>query len=200
MNIVKETIDIANVEIKTQSKSLFDFLTHSEMNFEGKKENEKILVFSRRHWFILIGTILAGLLASVLPLLLVVLGAKILIQYNLSSIFTLTWVIYIMIIWFYVFYKLTMYALDSWIVTDERILDISQIALFKRKVSELHLTSIEDTSVHTDGFIQSYLNFGDVEIQTAGATQRFLFDDVPKPLEIKDTIMTAASKHVGNGK
>lgn len=197
MNIIKETIDIANVEIKTQTRSLFDFLTHSEMNFDGKKENEKILVFTRRHWFVLLGTVITGFLASVLPLLLVVLGARILIQYNLSSIFTLTWVIYLMIIWFYVFYKLTMYALDSWIVTDERILDISQIALFRRKVSELHLTSIEDTSVHTDGFIQSYLNFGDVEIQTAGVAQRFLFDDVPKPLEIKDTIMTASGKFVG---
>jgi Bacterial PH domain len=196
MNIIKETIDIANVEIKTQSKGLFDFLTHSEMNFDGKKQGEEILVFTRRHWFVLLGTVFVGVFASVLPLLLVILGAKILIQYNLSQIFTLTWVIYLMVIWFYVFYKLTMYALDSWIVTNERILDISQIALFKRKVSELHLTSIEDTSVHTDGFIQSYLNFGDVEIQTAGATQRFLFDDVPKPLEIKDTIMTAAGKFV----
>ncbi len=197
MNIIKETIDIANVEIKTQSRNLFDFLSHSEMNFDGKKPNEKILVFTRRHWFVLLSTIVIGLFASILPLLLVVLGAKILIQYNLSSIFTLTWVIYLMTIWFYVFYKLTMYALDSWIVTDERILDISQLALFRRKVSELHLTSIEDTSVHTDGFVQSYLNFGDVEIQTAGATQRFLFDDVPKPLEIKDTIMTAAGNFVG---
>lgn len=197
MNIIKETIDIANVEIKTQSRNLFDFLSHSEMSFEGKKQDENILVFTRRHWFVLLSTIIVGLFASVLPLLLIVLGAEILIEYNLSAIFTLTWVIYLMVIWFYVFYKLTMYALDSWIVTDERILDISQMALFRRKVSELHLTSIEDTSVHTDGFVQSYLNFGDVEIQTAATTQRFLFDDVPKPLEIKDTIMTAAAKHMG---
>jgi hypothetical protein len=197
MNILKETIDIANLEIKTQSRSLFDFLSHSEMNFEGKKEGEEILIFTRRHWFVLLKTIVGGLFASILPLILVVLGAKILIQYNLSAVFTLTWVIYLMLIWFYVFYKLTLYSLDSWIVTDERILDISQIALFRRKVSELHLASIEDTSVHTDGFIQSYLNFGDVETQTAATTQRFLFDDVPNPLQIKDVIMSAAGKHVG---
>ena len=196
MNIIKETIDIANVEIKTQSRSLLDFLTHSEMNFDGKKQGENILVFTRRHWFVLLGTVVVGIFASILPLLLVVLGAKILVEYNLSGVFALTWIIYIMTIWFYVFYKLTMYTLDTWIVTDERILDISQIGLFRRKVSELHLTSIEDTSVHTDGFVQSYLNFGDVEIQTAGATQRFMFDDVPKPLEIKDIIMTSAGKFV----
>ena len=196
MNLLKETLEIANVEIKTQSRSLFDFLSHSEMNFEGKKEGEEILIFTRRHWFVLLNTCISGLFASILPLLIIVFGAKFLIQYNLSTIFTLTWIIYLMTIWIFVFYKLTMYSLDSWIVTDERILDISQLALFKRKVSELHLTSIEDTSVHTDGFIQSYLNFGDVEIQTAATTQRFLFDDVPKPIEIKDAIMTAAAKHM----
>lgn len=192
----KEIINIAGEEIITQSRNLFDFLSHSDMTFEGRKHGEEILVFTRRHWFVLLSTVIAGVFASILPLLLIILGAKILVQYNLSGVFALTWVIYLMVIWFYVFYRLTMYALDSWIVTDERVLDISQIALFKRKVSELHLTSIEDTSVHTDGFIQSYLNFGDVEIQTAGATQRFLFDDVPKPLEIKDVIMTAAGKFV----
>jgi len=192
----KEVINIAGEEIKTQSRSLFEFLTHSDLTFEGKKEHEKILVFTRRHWFVLLAPVIGAMFASIIPLILVIFGAKILVQYNLSGIFTLCWIIYLMIIWFSLFYKLTMYALDSWIVTDERVLDVSQIALFKRKVSELHLTSIEDTSVHTDGIIQSYLNFGDVEIQTAGATQRFLFDDVPKPLEIKDTIMTAAGKFV----
>ena len=56
MNLLKETLEIANVEIKTQSRSLFDFLSHSEMNFEGKKEGEEILIFTRRHWFVLLNT------------------------------------------------------------------------------------------------------------------------------------------------
>ena len=37
----------------------------------------------------------------------------------------------------------------------------------------------------------SYLNFGNVEIQTAAMAQRFMFDKVPNPLEIKDAIMDA---------
>ncbi len=180
-------------EFKEQSRGMFDFLTHSNINFSGKKENEKIIVFTRRHWFILMNTILGGFFASILPLFLIILTAKYLIQYNLSAIFTLFWVIYVMMIWFYVSYKITMHSLDTWIVTNERIIDIVQIGLFRRKVSELHLTSIEDISVHTNGFIESYLNFGNVEIQTAGAAQRFLFDQVPNPINIKDSIMNEAS-------
>jgi uncharacterized membrane protein YdbT with pleckstrin-like domain len=91
-----------------------------------------------------------------------------------------------------------MHSLDTWIVTNERVIDISQIGLFKRKVSELHLESIQDISVHTDGVIQSYLNFGNVEIQTGGAVLRFLFEEVPNPLEIKSLTMEAARRFETN--
>lgn len=190
----KEVINIAEEEIKTQSRGIFEFLNYSDCNFEGKKEDEEIIVFSRRHWFVLLSPIIGSIFASVVPLILVIIGAKILVQYNLSNVFTLCWVIYIMIICFSLFYKLTMHSLDTWIVTNKRVIDILQIGLFKRKVSELHLESIQDISVHTDGIIQSYLNFGNVEIQTGGAVLRFLFEEVPNPIEIKSLTMEAARK------
>lgn len=190
----KEVINIAGEEIRTQSRGMFEFLTHSDCNFEGKKENENIIVFTRRHWYILLSPIIGAMFASLIPLVLVILSAKILVQYNLSGVFTLCWIIYLMIIWFSLFYKLTMHALDTWIVTNERVIDIIQIGLFRRKVSELHLESIQDISVNTHGIVQSYLNFGNVEIQTGATAQRFLFDQVPHPLKIKDSIMEAAGK------
>lgn len=190
----KEVINLTGEEIRTQSRSMFEFLTHSDLNFEGKKEAEKIIVFTRRHWFILLGPIIGAMFASLIPLILVILSARILVQYNLSGVFTLCWIIYLMIVWFSLFYKLTMHSLDTWIVTNERIIDILQIGLFRRKVSELHLESIQDISVNTNGVAQSYLDFGNIEIQTGATAQRFLFDQVPHPLKIKDEIMKAAGK------
>ena len=87
-----------------------------------------------------------------------------------------------------------MHALDTWIVTNERIVDILQIRLFTRKVSELHLESIQDISVNTTGMIESYFDFGNIEIQTGATANRFLFEQVPHPLQIKDSIMDAADK------
>lgn len=193
-NNFPQIIEASPIEIKNESRGLFDFLAHSELNFEGKKDYEKILVFTRRHWYVLLSPVIGAAFASLLPLLLVVVGAKFLLMYNLSGAFTLMWVIYLMITWFTLFYKLTMHALDTWIVTDERIIDILQIGLFRRKVSELHLESIQDTSVNTQGVAESYLNFGNIEIQTGATAQRFLFEQVPNPIMIKDTIMEAAGK------
>ncbi len=184
--------------ITTKTRGWFDFLLQSKVDFEGQKENEKIIVFTRRHWLVLFSPIFSGLLASLLPFIVIIISAQLLIKYNLSTLFTLLWAAYLMMIWYYIFYKLTMHSLDTWIVTTERIIDISQIGLFRRKVSELHLTSIEDISVNTNGFIQSHFDFGNLEIQTAARTQRFLFEEIPDPIKVKDKIMNAAMKHNGN--
>jgi hypothetical protein len=90
-------------------------------------------------------------------------------------------------------YKIVFHILNIWIVTDTRILDIWQITFFNRKISELHLESIQDISVNTNGIIQSYFNFGNIDIQTAASAQHFTFEEVPHPLEIKDKIMDAAN-------
>lgn len=189
---IKETI---STEVRTQTRGWFDFLVKSDIDFEGRKQQENIVVFTRRHWLVLFSPIVSGVMASFLPLIIIIIGAQLLIKYDLSALFTLLWVIYLMMIWFFIFYRLTMHSLDTWIVTNERVIDISQVGLFSRKVSELHLTSIEDISVHTKGVLQSYLDFGNVEIQTAANTQRFLFEEIPKPIIVKDKIMHAASLH-----
>lgn len=193
MNIEK-IVDTAAGEVKTQSRDWMSFLTHSDMNFEGRKEDEKIFVFTRRHWIVLVSPFFGGIVASILPLALVILGARMLVQYNLSGVFTLFWVLYIMVIWLYIFYKMTMHTLDTWIVTNERIIDMQQIALFSRKVSELHLESIQDVSVNIHGFLESNLDYGDVEIQTGATAQRFLFAQVPHPIDVKDKVMALSSE------
>jgi hypothetical protein len=164
-----------------------------QVEFEGKNEGEKLLVFTRRHWYVLFGMLFGTFLASLAPIVLIVLLAPFIVSYeNGSLIFLFGWMLYLMMLWYTLAYKITMHSLDTWIVTDERILDIVQIGFFNRKVSELYLDTIQDISVNTKGVVQSYFNFGNIEIQTAAAANRFLFDKVPNPIEIKDIIMDAA--------
>lgn len=182
-------------ETQDEKKGLFNFLTHSHLSFEGRKEHEEVKVFTRRHWWVLLAPTLGFIIFSIIPVFLIILAGRWIIEYDLGAWIGLAWIIYIMLLWFGLFYKLTMHTLDVWIVTDERVIDSMQLGLFRRKVSELHLESIQDVSVRTNGFIQSYFNFGNVEIQTGAPEQRFLFREVPRPLEIKDTIMAVAKQY-----
>lgn len=86
------------------------------------------------------------------------------------------------------------YYLDLWIVTNERIIDINQVGLFKRTVAELDLKKIQDVSSDITGFFATFFNYGDVGIQSAGATQKFGFHKVPKPHEVRTQVLKLAEK------
>ncbi len=97
-------------------------------------------------------------------------------------------------LWFILFYVITMYLLNSWIVTNERIVDSEQVGFFNRKVAELSLSVVQDVSITLQGLIPTTMNFGSIIIQSAGRENHFYFDQVPKPQEIKDTIMFLIEK------
>jgi uncharacterized membrane protein YdbT with pleckstrin-like domain len=101
-----------------------------------------------------------------------------------NTILLLTW-LYAFLTWIDVWF-------DTWIITDDRIINIEQSGLFSREVSELKLARVQDVSVEVHGFFQTFLNFGDVRIQSAGEEEHFLFRAVPDPYGIKNTIMNHA--------
>ena len=98
-----------------------------------------------------------------------------------------------MILWLIGFYLLMMYTLNNVIVTDRRIIERNQLGFFDRQVSELHVYRIQDITVSTKGVIPTMLHYGDVIIQTAGAEQKFIFRQLPRPEEVRTAIMRVAS-------
>jgi hypothetical protein len=81
------------------------------------------------------------------------------------------------------------YYFDVWIVTNERIVNIEQKGLFSRGISELELENIQDITVEVLGIIPTFLNYGNLYVQTAAEKERFIFKHVPDPYAIKDLIM-----------
>lgn len=80
------------------------------------------------------------------------------------------------------------YYLDVYIITDERIVDIRQLGLFKREIAELHLREVQDVSAKVDGFFPTLFHYGDVHIQTAGERENFVFYAVPHPYRVAKKI------------
>lgn len=94
--------------------------------------------------------------------------------------------------WLFVFQHFIDYYLDLWIVTTKRILNIEQTGLFTRTVSELRLNRIQDVTSIINGFFHTILDFGDVEIQTAGQKTRFVFEEIPHPTRVSKSILEYA--------
>jgi hypothetical protein len=160
-----------------------------KFHFHGQHTGEIIIKIIRRHWFnileqyfIIIGIIFL-MLASLyfLPLYFT--------QNNEMKIFLFIESFLLILIWIYSFIIWIDYYFDVWIITNERIVNIEQKALFVRTVSELKFDKIQDVSINIIGLIPTILNFGDVHVQTAGNTERFLFHKIPDPQKIKGLIM-----------
>ena len=84
------------------------------------------------------------------------------------------------------------YWLDVFIVTDKRILDIEQTGLFSRTVSELRLHRIQDVTTEVTGFLHTFLDYGNISIQTAGEVEHFTFENLEHPNRLAKIILDLA--------
>lgn len=162
-------------------------------HFSGQKADEQIMLVVRRHWF--------DIFKSLFPIIAVgfflffsyfflPIYIPILAQTGFSRIFlfleNLAWMVI-----FIVFFLTWVDAyFDVWVVTTKRIVNAEQKGLFSRSVSELELDKIQDVTMEVLGIIPTFLNYGNVYVQTAGEHERFIFADVPDPYRIKDLIMS----------
>jgi len=167
----------------------FSFFTQSKYTFEGKRGDEDVEIFLYSHWIIMVIKTLSYFIMTAVPIIAVIFYSSELKEKNLLGGAILFLIAYGMIIWSMYFYEVMIYLLDTWIVTNQRIIDIIQKGFFYRTVAELDLSKVQDISVRTSGLIQTIFDFGDVEIQSAGALNKFKFSQVAKPQIVKDRIM-----------
>jgi hypothetical protein len=99
--------------------------------------------------------------------------------------------LYALMTWLFLFTAWVDYYLDVWIVTTERIVSMEQRGLFSRVTAEQRMSKIQDVSSIQKGKIATFLNYGFVQIQTAGALQEFVFEEVPNPSRVAEQILEA---------
>jgi len=151
----------------------------------NQRRNEEVELFLRRHWITITTQLISFAILLVVPFLLSVVFWSDLVQLLKHNIFgpliTIAASIYILAIWLYAFIEFTDYYLDTWIVTNERILNIEQEGLFHRTTSELDLAAVQDVTSDVQGIARTLIDYGNIYIQTAGTKARFIFKVVPAP-------------------
>jgi uncharacterized membrane protein YdbT with pleckstrin-like domain len=176
-------------------KSLFSIFKQSTNSFEGEENGERVVLLLRRHPFFILSRLALFVVLAMVPLIVGAIFFPFLSSNNVLDVFLFICGAWYLFIWSAIFYALTMYTLDVWVVTDRRIIDSTQNGFFNRTTSELHLARIQDISVQVQGVVQTFLHFGDLQVQTAGAEEKFKFSQIPNPGKVKDEIMKLASVH-----
>jgi uncharacterized membrane protein YdbT with pleckstrin-like domain len=160
---------------------------------------ERIEIFLKRHWFIFVAKVLFHLVLFVLPLIFYYYTSEDLYVRYISeiskAIFILAVSVYYLSIWLFFSASFINDFLDYWIVTNNRIININQKGLFARTVGELKLARIQDVTSEVQGFIPTFLHYGNIYIQTAGTRQRFIFKQVPNATQVAQDILHLVEKY-----
>ncbi|MDO4712892.1 MAG: PH domain-containing protein [Candidatus Saccharibacteria bacterium] len=147
----------------------------SDTAFDGQRDGEVLLFVFRRHiiamrkgFYLLVVPMALG----ALPFLIWQDNIELLWIFVGSFALGLVLFIYHFLMWFYTYY----------IVTDQRIRQITQRGFFGKDVVELRLAKIQNISYNVPGFFGEVFHFGTVVIQT------FVGDLVIKNVEHPDEI------------
>lgn len=155
---------------------------YSRRHFPNQKPNEYVLMFLRRHWITVLKIIVINLCLAAMPIVFYI-GLATYSNFfendGVVAIFTLLASAMYLFIILYAFANFVDYYLDTWMVTNQRIINIEQKGLFARVISEKDLGKMQDITSEVKGFWATLLDYGDVHIQTAGETERFIFRQVP---------------------
>lgn len=160
--------------------------------FPGQQPDEKIHLITRQHVFVLFKQLAVWLLFVALLILFdnFALTAFPNLQKDPAvQIVNLFKTIYLMFLVAAAFSVWILYYLNVQIVTNERVVDITQKNLLFHTTSELNLARIQDVTAEIKGVFGTFFNFGNVYVQTAGETARFQFDNVADPHHVAKIIL-----------
>lgn len=166
------------------------------------EKDETVLAQVRKHWFILATQIFALVVVAILPLVAyVVLGGYISTFINLtpySGLLIFTYSAWLLIIWMSLFNVWTNYYLDVWTITNKRLMAADQRGLFFRTTASFRLERLQDIIVNINGIIPTLLDYGSLEIQTAGEERNFKEYGFPSPGNLKAIILNATDNLMNN--
>lgn len=143
------------------------------MSFHFLEPGEQVVLIVRRHWFVFFARALFFALLAATPLIFLalmpsVVTEKLLPEGSVSTALGFLYVVWLIVLWIFLFIQWTVYFLDVWVVTDQRLIDVQQRWLFHRSIVTARLDRIQNVGIDVEGLLATLIGFGNIRILTAG--------------------------------
>ncbi|MDD5415433.1 MAG: PH domain-containing protein [Candidatus Daviesbacteria bacterium] len=168
----------------------------SNCRFEGQDPNEKILLLLRAHPITNLSWIALSIFIFFIPFavfkIVPLIGFDLALfpeTYQLAGI-----IINYLFVLIVVFEGFLNWYFNVSIVTNEKIIDMEFEYLLYKAVDLAPLPKIEETDSVTAGILGTLFNFGNVKVQTAGATVAIEMHNIPHPATVADIILDLIGK------
>jgi membrane protein YdbS with pleckstrin-like domain len=161
---------------------------------------ERQVLLCHRHWIALYPQLLLDLLIGAVPAALLLWAtskADRTLATQVALAVSAVWVALMLVRAYFHWYR---YHHDIWLISDQRLIDSQRRNWFHRAVSSADLVDIQDVAMQREGILQTALDFGDLNVQTASEQQRFVLSKIPDPaavLTILDSVRDEARRTAG---
>jgi len=179
--------------IKSKASALFSYIDHPEIRFETHEPGEKIILMVRAHPFTQIYWVINSFFLLILLISVnIVVGSF----FSLSQVFLIN-CFGIVIILSYIWMSFLNWYFNVGIVTNKRVVDIDFSSILYKEITVAKLDRIEDITIKSGGYFESFFDFGTVYIQTAGSEANIEFTNVSYPSEVVQNINKLLSRRHG---
>ena len=163
------------------------------------EQGERVLLQVRKHWFLIASKFFLIALVAILPYF--AYGAlqssesiADLIQNNVNTALVVAlYSAWILVSWMALFNIWNNYYLDVWTITNKRLIAVDQKGFFSRTTASFRLDRLQDIEISVHGILATFLDFGSLEVQTAGEERNFSASGLPSPGVLKTIILKATN-------
>lgn len=164
--------------------------------FEGQDPDEKILLLLRAHLITNLPWIITSIFVFIVPFVLPKIASMVgfplpSVPQNFLIIFLIINYLLVLVI---VFEGFLGWYFNATVITNEKIIDMDFESLLYKGVDLAPLSKIEETDSVIAGIAGTVFNFGNVKVQTAGATVAIEMRNIPKPAQVADMILDLIGK------
>lgn len=178
---------------KSENKLFFSYLLYPKIKFETYEPGEKILLLLRAHPFTQIGWIFNNI---VFVLIIFFVNFVISTFFNLGQVF-IFYCFSLVFILSFIWINILNWYFNVGIITNKRVIDIDFHGILYKEVTVARLDRIEDLTVKSGGYFQSFFDYGTIFVQTAGTEANVEFENIPYPSLVVQQINKLLSKKHG---
>lgn len=170
-------------------------LNPNNVHFETQEKTETVKLFVRQHPVVNVFWIIATVVLVLLPVTVfpVFIG---LLPFILPAKYILVGgLLWYLVTFGYAFGNFLYWYFNIYIVTNERLVDIDFLYLLYKRFSQAELDKIQELSFASGGILATIFDFGNVSIETAGEAPNLLFEKIPHPQRVVETIRSLTEEH-----
>jgi uncharacterized membrane protein YdbT with pleckstrin-like domain len=184
----------------TQMHPLTTFAVNPmSLRFETQEDAEKVILFLRQSFIVNVPWIVITVLLAIAPTMIF---PRLFHALSVNLAFPASFYVIGALFWYLATFGFALESFIGWffniyIVTNERIVDIDFLYLLYKKFSEAELNKIQDIHYTSGGILATIFNYGDVVVETAGEAPNIIFESIPYPEKVVETIRELTEKEPG---